>query len=63
MGINNEKKSENIYEINELIDLLQVTRRTLLKYIREKKLKAFKVGNNWRVTQEYLDEFIEKNKK
>jgi excisionase family DNA binding protein len=55
------KKSEPIYTISELIDVLQVTRRTLLNYIKAKRIKAFKIGNEWRITQTHLDEFIEKN--
>jgi excisionase family DNA binding protein len=63
METNNGKKNENVYSVNELQEILQVKRPTLLKYIKEKKLKAFKVGNQYRVTQEHLDEFIQKNMK
>lgn len=63
METSNVKKSENVYNINELQEILQVKRPTLLKYIKTKKIKAFKVGNQWRVTQEHLDEFIQKNMK
>jgi excisionase family DNA binding protein len=63
METNNGKKNENIYSINELQEILQVKRPTLLKYIKTKRIKAFKVGNNWRVSQEHLDEFIQKNMK
>lgn len=63
METNTEKKSENVYSLSELIDILQVTRRTLLNYIRLRELKAFKVGNQWRVLQQHLDEYIEKNMK
>ena len=63
METNNGKKNENVYNINELQEILQVKRATLLKYIKSKKIKAFKVGNQWRVTQEHLDEFILRNMK
>jgi len=63
METSNVKKSENVYNINELQEILQVKRPTLLKYIKTKKIKSFKVGNQWRVTQEHLDEFIQKNMK
>ncbi|PKK97805.1 MAG: DNA-binding protein [Tenericutes bacterium HGW-Tenericutes-2] len=63
METNNGKKNENVYNINELQEILQVKRPTLLKYIKTKKIKAFKVGNQWRVTQEHLDEFILRNMK
>ncbi|HAX04030.1 MAG TPA: hypothetical protein DCX76_10625 [Acholeplasmataceae bacterium] len=63
METNNVRKNENVYNINELQEILQVKRPTLLKYIKTKKIKAFKVGNQWRVTQEHLDEFIQRNMK
>ena len=63
METNNGKKNENVDSVNELQEILQVKRPTLLKYIKTKKIKAFKVGNQWRVTQEHLDEFIQKNMK
>ena len=34
-----------------------VTQRTLYKYIKAGKLKAFKAGKEWRVTAEALKEF------
>jgi len=55
------KKTENHYTLNDLIIILGVTRITLLKYIKTKKLKAFKLGNQWRVTQEELTQFIKRN--
>jgi excisionase family DNA binding protein len=55
------KKTENHYTLSDLIEILGVTRITLLKYIKTKKLKAFKLGNQWRVTQEELTQFIKRN--
>ena len=50
-------KDIEIYTLNELEDLLQVTRRTLYNWIKGGKLKAFRVGKEWRVTKEALDTF------
>lgn len=47
-----------IYKVNELIDILGVTRVTIVKYIRKGKIRGFKVGNSWRVSEEALLEFI-----
>lgn len=52
---------DDVYTINDLMDILKVTRRTLLKYIKDGKLKAFKLGNEWRITNRQLEEFIDKN--
>ncbi len=55
------KKPENHYTLNDLITILGITRVTLLKYIKKSELRAFKLGNQWRVTQEELTKFIERN--
>ena len=50
-----EKK---VYTIDELVDMLQVTRRTIYNYIKEGKLKAVKIGKYWRVTDQALNAFL-----
>ena len=52
-----------IYTINDLMEILSVTRRTLLEYIKNGKIKAFKMGNEWRVTKQSLEDFIDRNTK
>ncbi|MBI9008710.1 MAG: helix-turn-helix domain-containing protein [Tenericutes bacterium] len=54
-------ETENYYTLSDLIDILGVSRRTLLKYIKQGKLRAFKLGNQWRVTEAELNKFKEKN--
>lgn len=49
---------EKIYTIPQLEENLQTTKVTLYNYIKSGKLKAFKVGNTWRVTETALQEFI-----
>ena len=50
---------EKIYTLEELAQILTVTRRTLYNYIKSGKLKALKVGKRWRVTQKQLDDFLQ----
>lgn len=50
-------KDIEIYTLEEIEKLLQVTRRTLYNWIKDGQLKAFKVGRGWRVTKEALEEF------
>ena len=47
-----------VYTLEELVDLLKVTRRTLYNYIKSGRLKAVKMGKYWRVTQKQLDAFF-----
>jgi len=48
-----------VYSIIEVMDILKVTRRTIYNWLRAGKIKAFKVGKEWRITEESLREFLE----
>lgn len=47
-----------VYTLEEIVDLLHVTRRTLYTYIKEGKLKAVKIGKYWRVREDQLRDFL-----
>lgn len=47
-----------IYTTNELQEILQVEKRTLYNYIKANQIKAIKLGREWRVTEEALQEFL-----
>lgn len=47
-----------LYKVQEASDILGVTRRTMYRYIEEKKLTAIKISNEWRITEEALEDFI-----
>jgi len=39
------ERNDEVLTLNELMEILKVTRKTLLLYIKMGKLKAFKIGN------------------
>ena len=47
-----------VYTLDEVADILKVTRRTLYTYVNAGKLKAVKVGKYWRVSEEALKELL-----
>lgn len=49
-----------VYTLDEIAELLHVTRRTLYTYVKDGKLKAVKVGKYWRVTEKNLEAFLSK---
>lgn len=49
-----------VYTTEEVMGVLKVTKRTLYNYIKAGQLKAFKVGREWRVTEEALRAFTER---
>lgn len=47
------------YTLAEVAEYLMVSNRTVWNYIVTGKLKAFKLGNSYRVTKEALEQFQE----
>lgn len=48
---------ENLFNINQAAFILKVHPLTIRRYIKEGKLKAFKVGGNVRIKEKDLHEF------
>lgn len=48
-----------IYTVEQVADILKVSVQTVRRLIREKQLKAFRVGSQFRVKKEDLDAFME----
>lgn len=53
---------ENLLSIMDVARILGVTRMTVWRQIKGENLKAFRVGRQVRITQESLDEYLQKNK-
>jgi len=47
-----------LYSLTEIEDIIGVTHRTLLSYVKNKRFRASKVGGKWRVTEGNLRSFI-----
>lgn len=47
-----------VYTIDEVVEILHVTRRSVYSYIKSGKLKAVKIGKYWRVTAKALEAFL-----
>lgn len=48
------------YTPREVANIMNVTYATMLNLIYKNKVKAFKVGAQWRITEEELDKLMEK---
>lgn len=51
-------KDIEVYTLDEVANIIKVTKRTLYNYIKAGTLKAVKMGKYWRVSEESLQEFI-----
>ena len=47
-----------VYTLDEVADIMTVTKRTLYNYITAGTLHAVKMGKYWRVSEESLQAFI-----
>lgn len=47
-----------LYGVKDVMELLQISERTALKYLNEKKLVGRKIGRKWVVSEENLKNFI-----
>ena len=50
------------YSVNEVMEILGLCRRSVIRYIKTKKLDAFKVGTQWRIFGESLQSFIDRGR-
>ncbi len=52
---------EKILTIDELQDRLRIGRNQAYKLVTEKKIKAFRTGKQWKITEAALNEYIRKS--
>ncbi len=55
-------KQEEFYTAKELADKLRVNIMTIYRYIDSKKLKAYKIGKEFRIDRKEFDSFLNKAK-
>ena len=48
-----------VYTLQEAAEIVKMSPRTLRLYIQQGKLKAVKLSNYWRITEESLRELME----
>ncbi|MBQ8994405.1 MAG: helix-turn-helix domain-containing protein [Oscillospiraceae bacterium] len=47
-----------VYKISDVAEMLQVTRRTIYNYLKDGRIEAVKIGRNWYVTEEHLNNLL-----
>ena len=48
-----------VYRLDEVAELLKVTRRTMYNYIKSGKVEAVKIGKNWFISEKHLESLLE----
>ena len=54
--------NKEFYTSQELADKLQVNVMTIYRYIKAKKLKAYKIGKEFRIDKKEFNKFLERVK-
>ena len=54
---------KTLFNIEEVQEILDVSERTVFRYIEEGELHGMKVGREWRFTQADIDAFLELRRK
>ncbi|MDH3384267.1 MAG: helix-turn-helix domain-containing protein [Deltaproteobacteria bacterium] len=47
-----------LYEVEDLVAMLQVSRITVQGYLRSGRIKGIKIGKRWHVTEKNLKDFL-----
>lgn len=55
-------KQKEFYTAKELADKLRLNIMTIYRYIEAKKLKAYKIGKEFRIDKDEFNRFLEKVK-
>ena len=53
---------KEFYLVEELAEKLRVSNMTIYRYIKAKKVKAYKIGKEFRIDQAEFDKFLNKVK-
>ena len=56
------KKDKGFYLVEELAKRLRVSNMTIYRYIQAGKLKAHKIGKEFRITEQEFNNFLDKTK-
>jgi excisionase family DNA binding protein len=57
MALKTRKSAEAILTVNELADYLRVHKTTIYRLLKQNRLPAFRVGSDWRFSQEAIVEW------
>ncbi len=53
--------AKELLTVEEVADFLSVHRYTIYRFLAQKKLPAFKVGNQWRFQKKMIDAWLMRN--
>lgn len=61
LGAHDAMLTDPLMTVREVAEKLKVKESTVRSYIRDKQLRAIKLGKDWRISVEDLDAFVEEH--
>ena len=58
--MNNTQEELRLITLEEAAEILQISKRTLLRMIQKKEVLAFKVGGQWRIRESQFRKWVER---
>lgn len=58
---NTQILSKPLLTVHDAADMLKVQEATIRQWIRSRRIRAIKLGKEWRITVPDLEEFLQKN--
>lgn len=58
----NQQQGQKFYTLPEVAEMLNLSHMTVYRYVRTRKLPAYKFGRHYRVSKDDLDSFISQKK-
>jgi excisionase family DNA binding protein len=58
--IKEEIMADLVYTTKEVAERLKITPMTVTRFLKSGRMQGFRVGNQWRITQSALLEFIQR---
>ena len=58
LNIHMMKQQREFYKTEELAEILQVNIMTIYRYIKSGKLKAYKIGKEYRIDKKTFEDFL-----
>jgi excisionase family DNA binding protein len=62
MTTKNIKTNREFYLVSELADALRVSHMTIYRYIKAGKIRAYKIGKEFRIGKREFQDFLNKTK-
>ena len=58
MGDNEMIENLKMYTIEETAEILGVSKRTMMTYLKQKRIRAVKIGRRWKFTEQNIVDFV-----